>query len=601
MSTKFITTFSEDFPKNNKRPFDEDSTKPEVSKKIKISSPTLKQITLDDSVLNSSQLLLKGLDLDSTQLTQAGECIEDLMDDDDFIPVIINPVTCSQYIQLKHEASNDKLELFDYAQPKESIAEEFVAGRDTLIPSQNREYLAALGINSDVFNQVHEGIINKKNEDEGSAAAQKMYRPKSYRPSLLPVSSGGFKELGPFFGLANRHKNFILSTKNIQSLYDWQEECLNLPAIHNRCNLIYALPTSGGKTLVAEIAMLREIMLRKKNVIFVLPYVSIVQEKVHDLLPFAVEFNFLVEEYCAGKGAIPPEKRRRKNTIYIATIEKSQIMFDSLFELNRLSEIGLIVVDELHMVGDPHRGFALETLLAKATFQKQTHIQVIGMSATISNLHEVARFLKADVYTRDFRPVELKEYLKIGTDLFSINPKARYVGEAFKLEKSSFSDNYSDRLKKRDPDHVTGLVMEVTPRSSCLIFCATKQYCENTAKLLMETMPRIVLSVRQDEKKALIESIKADSNGRMCPVLAKTIPFGVAYHHSGLTSDERKHLEEAFRLSIITVICCTSTLAAGVNLPAQRVIIRSPYIGSSFLTLTRYKVLILLLLVIIIS
>ncbi|XP_033216324.1 helicase POLQ-like [Belonocnema kinseyi] len=391
------------------------------------------------------------------------------------------------------------------------------------------------------------------------------------------------KEDNSFYGLPSKIKTMFKKHKGIDELYQWQEECLNLEAVKNRKNLIYALPTSGGKTLVAEILILREIMCNKKNAILVLPYVAIVQEKVQAMAPFGLGLEFLVEEYAAGKGSYPVKKRRKKNSVYICTIEKAMGVVNNLIELNRLSEIGIIVVDELHLLGEGgSRGATLEGLLTKVMFSDE-NLHIVGMSATIGNSKEIADFLNAEVYENNFRPVKIQEYVKSGSEICKIDLKS---DEVF-TDKKIINYSYTPELLNIDPDHIGGLIMDVVPKDSCLIFCSNRKNCESVAKLLSKVLQRKLLEEKKVEKMSLVKALNIE--GALCPILKNTIRYGVAYHHSGLTSEERKLIEDAFREGTICVICCTSTLAAGVNLPARRVILRSPYIGREFLNTSRYK------------
>ncbi|KAH8320247.1 hypothetical protein KR067_010727 [Drosophila pandora] len=396
-----------------------------------------------------------------------------------------------------------------------------------------------------------------------------------------------FPSKGDFYGLPEKVKKMILEHKGIKSLYEWQDECLNLPAIKQRKNLIYALPTSGGKTLVAEILMLRELLCRERNVLFILPYVSIVQEKVSAMSPFAIDLDFLVEEYTAGKGKCPPQPRRKRRSLFIASIEKGAVLMDSLIDVERPHEIGLVVVDELHLIGERGRGATLEAFLTKVMFLN-ANIQIVGMSATIGNLSEISSFLNADVYTRGFRPVELKEYIKCGPDLLEIHSAGHTLEEIF-VPSRTVDFKYSEAVKRADPDHLAGLVSECAPENCCLVFCPSRKNCENVALLLSRIVPKQkFFEHRRSEKVDLMDALDKMC-GILSPVLAKTLPYGIAYHHSGLTTDERKYIETAYRFGVVTVICCTSTLAAGVNLPAKRVIIRAPYVGQEFMTLCKYK------------
>lgn len=275
-------------------------------------------------------------------------------------------------------------------------------------------------------------------------------------------------------------------------------------------------------------------------------------------------------------------------TLYISTTEKAHVIVTSLYESSRFSELGLIVVDELHMVGDgTSRGATLETLMVKiklSAAQEKSKLRLLGMSATLSNLADLGDFLNARIIQNDFRPVALKEYVKLNDKLLEVDGSSN-------LDQLRIVRTVATNSKPGDSQGLSKLVGEVMERGdSCLVFCPTKAFCENVALALAERyLPKHFADQKAEERKNLYHALKYCGDGSICGIMARAVRFGVAYHHSGLTGDERELIENAFLNGTLLCIVATSTLAAGVNLPAQRVIIRSPYVGNNFISKAQYK------------
>ncbi|CAD6336670.1 unnamed protein product, partial [Miscanthus lutarioriparius] len=379
-----------------------------------------------------------------------------------------------------------------------------------------------------------------------------------------------------------------------------QVECLLVEGVLDKRNLVYCASTSAGKSFVAEVLMLRRILSSGNMAILVLPYVSICAEKAEHLEQLLEPLGRHVRSFYGnqGGGSLPKD-----TAVAVCTIEKANSLVNKLLEDGRLSELGIIVIDELHMVGDQHRGYLLELMLTKLRYaagegtsqsssgeisgsssgKMASHgLQIIGMSATMPNIAAVADWLQAALYQTDFRPVPLEEFIKVGNQIFDKDMNVVRV-----LPKVADHGG-------KDPDHIVELCNEVVLQGhSVLLFCSSRKGCESTARhvakfLKLPSAGSSDVSSEFSDAAAAIEALRRCPAG-LDPILGETLPFGVAYHHAGLTVEEREIVESCYRKGLVRVLTATSTLAAGVNLPARRVIFRQPKIGRDFIDGTRYR------------
>uniref|UniRef100_A0A3Q2Z9D7 DNA polymerase theta n=1 Tax=Kryptolebias marmoratus TaxID=37003 RepID=A0A3Q2Z9D7_KRYMA len=377
----------------------------------------------------------------------------------------------------------------------------------------------------------------------------------------------------------------------VTQMFEWQAQCLTVGRVLQGGNLVYSAPTSAGKTLVSELLMLKRVLETKRKALFILPFVSVAKEKMHYLQSVFEEAGIRVEGYMGSTSAAGGFTTL---DVAVCTIEKANSLINRLIEEDNTSLLGMVVVDELHMVGDSGRGYLLELLLTKIRYiaQKQNTtgsvslsegVQIIGMSATLPNLSLLAGWLNAELYQTEYRPVPLQEHLKVGSDIYD---KSLSVVRKFTPALSI----------KGDDEHIVSLCYEtVREGHSVLLFCPSKNWCEKLADIIAREFFNLRQNARPQpvalDQEGLLDVMAQlrQTPAGLDPTLQRTVPWGVAFHHAGLTFDERDVLEGAFRQGLVRVLAATSTLSSGVNLPARRVIIRTPTFSGRLLDPLTYK------------
>ncbi|CAI6326018.1 unnamed protein product [Periconia digitata] len=341
----------------------------------------------------------------------------------------------------------------------------------------------------------------------------------------------------------------------------------NFNAVQSKCfeavyktdnNFVLAAPTGSGKTVILELAICRAISTNtvdQYKIVYQAPTKALCSERQRDWeKKFSPAGLNCVE--LTGDSDARDLKNVQSANIIITTPEKWDSITRKWNDHEKLMRlIKLFLIDEVHILKED-RGATLEVVVSRMK-TIGTNVRFVALSATVPNFNDVATWLgkssatpnEAAIHEKfgeEFRPVRLQKHVRGYT---SNNPNE------FAFEKVIDSN-------------LTSVIKKYSERKPMMIFCSTRKSTATTAQKLaswwassgpndrMWNAPSTSLAFRDKDLQSCATS-------------------GVAFHHAGISLEDRVAVEDAFLKNFISVICCTSTLAVGVNLPCHMVIIKN--------------------------
>lgn len=345
--------------------------------------------------------------------------------------------------------------------------------------------------------------------------------------------------------------------EEIHELMPIQVKAVNDGGVLRGGNVLAVAPTSSGKTLVGELAALRAAR-RGGRTVFLLPTRALVDEQFDRFAGLYGEVGLGVVQATGESGERIPAILDGRFTIAVMTYEICAGLAVSRPEL--LEKISVVVVDEIQTIAEPGRGATLEFLLtAVLAVPEQRRPQIVGLSAVLpDDFSELDGWLDARGVRDRYRPVPLVR----GT----LDPAGRY--RFLDTEGAEAEEQLVIEPPSYDPefDAVDAVVREaVRSGQQVVIFRNTRRRARDHADRLAKTLglPPARVSLPPGEE------IRARSFLKSC------LRGGVAVHSAEFSKEERRAVERAFRErdSGIRVLVATTTLAKGVNLPAETVVV----------------------------
>jgi len=360
----------------------------------------------------------------------------------------------------------------------------------------------------------------------------------------------------------------FLKLEGYEELFEPQERSVKAGLFDEKKNFLITIPTASGKTLIAMLAILSHLSKHKTKVVYLTPLRALASEKFE-------EFKKLEKLSLGRKVKVAlstgdsKERKEKLEDADVIFLTNESMDANMAFQQDWIYDIGLVVSDEIHLIGDETRGPTLEIVLTRlrSGFIGKNPPRIIGLSATISNSNELADWLECELVESKFRRVPLSEAV-YSRHIITNQDREETEGNLTK-----------DRQESRHQKDWIGLGLDTVDNGDqCLIFAMTRKNAVGWAKEAGRDVVKMLTENERIELEKISKTIlPKDSydNTKLITELAQAVKNGTAFHHAGLDQRCRTIIENEFKNHHIKLLTATPTLAAGVNLPARRVVIPS--------------------------
>lgn len=338
--------------------------------------------------------------------------------------------------------------------------------------------------------------------------------------------------------------------QQLDELTEIQEKAVEAGVLDGVTNVLAVGPTSSGKTLIGELAATSTAYRTRRHGIFIVPSRALADEHYAN---FRSRYGAVLSVVISTGDWTEFDDDIRSGNFGLAVLTYEKLAGLLVDHPQLLERCSAIVVDEVQMLGDGGRGADLEVLLTQILMHEHTP-QLIGLSASLDQLNKLDHWLRAKLVITNERPVPLEEGV--------VAPASGRLLVASGAERDLVPG-------QADGERCLGSVVStfVAEGKQVLVFRSSVEKTRTTAELLGQLLPAPGIAPLT---LSLLDELEPSEN---IESLRRTLAGLVAFHSADLTPAERRAVEASFRARETRVLVATTTLAMGVNLPTDVVVI----------------------------